>query len=160
MRKISLLFLAAFLAGAFFFSGCDTDSGTNPFETIPVPMPIALTGTWEGIIEYGGYKEEYTINAATFTSSFAGVVSYAGSVIDVRLDAFGGGYITIRYTENDWNPGAVGKYYVIHWKNLAGSSIDISGSRDGDGKATLWEAEYEYVIWNGYFSVYSSCVKK
>ncbi|MDR1287629.1 MAG: hypothetical protein LBK08_08485 [Treponema sp.] len=154
MRKISLLFLAVFLAGAFFFPGCDTDSGTNPFETTPVPMPIALTGTWVST-----FNEEFTINAATFTNSWGGSVIYSGSVIDVRLDAFGGGYITIRYTENTYAPDAVGKYYVIHWKNLTGSSIDISASSDGDGKAALWEAEYEYVIWNGYFSIYSSCTK-
>ncbi|MDR1420080.1 MAG: hypothetical protein LBI86_06890 [Treponema sp.] len=155
MRKISLLFLTVCLAGAFFFPGCDTDGGTNPaLVSDSVPMPPALTGTWVST-----WGEEFEINAATFTSGYAGTPSYSGSVVNVRLDAFGGGYITIRYTENATFPGAVGKYYVIHWKNLTGSSVDISGSSDGNGRAAQWEAEYEYVSWNGYFSYYSSCTK-
>ncbi|MDR0601494.1 MAG: hypothetical protein LBG42_03865 [Treponema sp.] len=158
MRKVSLLFLAVCFTGAFFFPGCDAEGGINPLgETII--LPDNLVGKWVST-----YGEEFEIKRPTFgvgefIASYSGTVGYSGPILNVRSDGFGGGYITILYTVSNWTSGAVGRYYVIHWQRLTGTSVEFAGSKDGAGRPTQLEAEWEYQVINGYFDMHSSCTK-
>jgi hypothetical protein len=166
-KKISyLVLLLCLVMGAQVFLGCDANSGDDDDDFIN--MPDLLKGTWVST-----YGEEYIITAKTFTSKYAGSVSYAGTVVNVREDGSGAGYITIKYTENStYTTNAVGKYYVIHYKNLGASSMSLSSAysaSDPDpitgpygasggaaGKITQQEAEITYTVQNGYFGTYSA----
>jgi hypothetical protein len=161
LKKTRLLTGALFagalcLAALLFSAGCDTSNGPYvPYiADSTIPLPAALTGKW-----LSSYGEEFEISAAKFTSSWGGSPTYAGNVVHVRSDGTGGGYITIRYTINTYTPKSVGRFYVIHWKNLTATTVEISGSSDADGRATLFEAEIEYTVLNGYFDIHSSCTK-
>jgi len=86
---------------------------------------------------------------------------YRGTIVRHRSNGAGAGYIIIQYTQNDWDPSAVGKYYVIHYKDLDSSRMRYSGAystsdpgfagNGGGGKATQDEAEKTYTVTGGYF---------
>ena len=158
MKKRVSFLLAAFILvmSAGVFTGCDSnvDGGNEP-----IPMPEALKGTW-----VSSYGEEYIISSNTFTSKYGDYVSYAGTIVNVREDGANAGYITIKYTENSYYTDVLGidvagNYYVIHYKNLSSSSVELSGAADGEGKATLEGAETEYTVILGQFTWYSALHK-
>ncbi|MDR0487196.1 MAG: hypothetical protein LBG91_03000 [Treponema sp.] len=145
--------VVSLLASALFVS-CQQPTG-------PVSPGTAddILGTWES--EYG---EIYTISDSEFSSGmeWEGVWSgYKGNIVSRRPDNdSGAGYITIKYTENDWNPGAIGNYYVVHYKELTALTMKISGASDSDGKLNQKEAEDSYTVENGCFELYSELSKK
>jgi hypothetical protein len=140
-----VLFVLCLLAGTVLFTGCSW--GGNP---------AVIEGTW---VNPQFTFETYTITDTTFTADGA---DYEGTIVNVISDGAGAGYIIIQFTRNGWTPTAVGNYYVIHYKNLTASTVDISGSSDSNGKTTQAEAEAEYTVANGYFTTfpYSSCTRK
>ena len=157
------------LTGLLLFSCSNPANGTAPSDPeaayIEADIPADLIGTWVGT-EYG---DEYTITATTFAAEGA----YTGTIESHRSNG-NAGYITIKYTENEYNPSVVGNYYVIHYKDLDFSSDPMSVSIAGaafydpdnlddpygsNGKATLGEAETEYTVTGGYFEWYSYCEK-
>ena len=170
-KRYSFLLLAALVIGvsAGLFTGCD--SNTNEDGTIE--------GTW-----VSSPDEEYIITATTFTATGF----FTGTIENIRKDGSGAGYIVIRFTENtvkyikNGSPfDPVGRYYVIHYKNLTSSTVQLSqanSARDPDdivadwgeyglfsaggaaGKATRTEAESTYTVAKGYFSFYSACTQK
>ena len=158
MKKRVLFLLAAFILGTsvWLITGCDTTLGGN---NDPIPMPEALKGNW-----VSSYGEEYIISSTTFTSKYGDLVSYAGTIVNVREDGSNAGYITIKYTENSYYTSVlginvVGNYYVIHYKNLSSSSLELSGASDGEGKVIQEEAETEYTVLLGSFAWYSALHK-
>ena len=163
-----------FLAGSLIVS-CDNPTGNTipTLDTTPTPdstpkpnpsftVPAALRGTW--VEPYS----TYTITATTFSSgtSYGG---YGGTIVNHRRDGSNAGYITIQYTVNDSDNDAIGKYYVIHYKNLTDLSVEISGAYNDDdpdfiypkggGKATQAQAEAAYTVGNGYFDYHSTIAK-
>ena len=154
------------------FGGWYTDDGTfndmwdfNKPVTANVTLyakwfefPAELQGTW-----VSAWGEELVITAKTFTNAYGGEISYAGRIVNHRDDDSGTGYyITIRYTENVTFPDAVGKYYVLHYKDSTLSSMLFAGAYlvgDGDGKPTPEEAETVNTVTGGAFSYYSAVYK-
>jgi hypothetical protein len=74
----------------------------------------------------------------------------------------------MQFTDNSFYPTAVGNYYVIHYKDLTSSSVSLSGAYSladpddggGKGKSTQALAESTYTVQNGYFTMYSACIKQ
>jgi hypothetical protein len=165
-----LLFALTVTVNTGLFTGCDTntdDGGT-------------INGIWAGAFP----GEEYIITPTTFTSTGA----YKGTIESIIEDGFGAGYIIIKFTENSSqylfngspiNP--VGRYYVIHYKNLKTSTVQLSqaysendpdkieadwgeygsGSAGGAaGKTDKVLAVETYTIEKGYFGSYSACQRQ
>jgi hypothetical protein len=153
LKNIRLFTGALCLIALLFSAGCDTSTGPSTASST-IPLPAALTGKW-----LSTFSEEFEISASKFTAALGGSPSYEGIIVHVRSDGAGGGYITIQYTLNTYTPGSVGKYYVIHWQGLTATKVEISGASDGAGRGTLFEAEIEYTVLNGYFGMHSSCTK-
>jgi quinol monooxygenase YgiN len=140
------------------------DTGYSDTHT----MPSKLTGEWES--EYG---EIYTISAGEFSSGGdwgEGWSGYKGTIVNHRGNAEGtAGYITIQYTQNDWDETAENKYYVIYYKDLTETTVTIAGAgsftfTDPDfgasgGRETKEEAEATYTVSAGYFAMGSDLVK-
>ena len=150
-KRVSSLLVAFILViSAVVFTGCDSnvDGGNEP-----IPMPEALKGTWTS-----SWGEIYIISSTTFTSKYGEDVSYAGTIVNVRDDGPGKGYITIKYTENAYYD-VIGNYYIIHYKDLTSSTMQISGAADGEGKATKESAESTYSVLGGDFNYYSAVYK-
>jgi hypothetical protein len=139
-------------------------NGTNPPG---FTLPEGLKGTWVSVYFD---NEEYIISGTEFFANDAIYgTTYAGTIVNHREAGSGAGYITIQYTVSYYGNG-VGKFYVIHYKNLTSSTVSISGAgkfddpdfgiNDTGGKATQAAAEAAYTVAGGYFSVYSDCVRK
>lgn len=114
-----------------------------------------LLGTWENP-KYSG--ETYIYDGITFTSSG----SYKMKVKSIIWSSDASGIIYGKYTENNYSPSVVGKYYAVSFKDLTYSSVSISGAYKEKGKMaadSLVEAINEFTINNGYYSFYSSCKK-
>jgi hypothetical protein len=133
---------------ALVVAGCPTEgSGGDPVAD--------LKGSW-----ISAYGEEYKISNTEFTSVWGGNTSYKGSIVNIRRDGSGAGYITIRYTEPSAPPATVGNFYGIRWENLvANKFIRIAGSSTGSGYGTIGGAESEYTgsIGSGSFAYSSDC---
>ena len=144
---------------SFLFAACQNPSGSDG-KTFTVPT--ALQGTWINPT-YG--DETYTITAANYISLDLAYGGYSGKIVNVRELDNATGYITIRYTQNDNDTSAIGKYYVIHYENLAPSAVSIAGAYNnndtdfaypkGGGKATQAEAETAYTVEADYFGFHS-----
>lgn len=114
----------------------------------------------------------YEITASSFKNYGDGWSSYEGNnlVINYTNDEETAGYIYIKYTKAanpDWTYSEtapdVGKWYAIAFKNLAPSSISISGAYKADGvtaTTTLEEAIEEFTIENGYFADFTEAKKQ
>ena len=123
-------------------------------------IPEGLKGTWTTETLYG--PETYTIDDTTFIAEYM----YGGTIVGHRGNAKGdAGYITIKYTDA-YNPASIGQFYVIHYKNLTGSAISLSGAYLGldpdfdypdgtSGKASKEEAEAVMTVSAAYFGMYS-----
>ena len=143
------------------------DSLTSGIEELSKDSP--LIGKWQD----SSYSI-YEISQNEFSNYGEGFDSYAGNnlVISITSNDFTSGYIYIQYTraaDENWNYTTdktkapdIGKWYAISYKGLTASSIQISGAYKYDGKTsteTLEEAMAEFTIENGYFAMYSDCVK-
>jgi len=120
------------------------------------PIPEKLLGTW--ISTYGEIND---ITNTTYSTD-TGYGGYAGTIVNHRDDGPSAGYITIQFTQNDSDPGAIGKYYVLrYYVSLVSSTLSIIGAYSGNdpdfnypkggGKPTREEAEEVYTARNGYF---------
>jgi hypothetical protein len=161
-KKISyLVLLLCLVMGAQVFLGCDANSGDDGGDSIPVPEN--LKGKWVST-----YLENYQITNTKFSSLVDGK-GYTGDIVNAISDGDDAGYIIIKYTLNTTYPAAVGRYYAVHYKNLAASAVEVSGAYSSadlsdsaggaTGKATQAEAEAAYTVVNGYFGMYSACYK-
>ena len=150
---------------SFSLASCKTDDNDDDSLT----SGIALIGKWKD-----SYDSTYEISQNEFSNYGYGYDSYAGNnlVISITSNDFSSGYIYIQYTraaDENWNYTTdktkapdIGKWYAISYKGLTASSIQISGAYKYDGKTsteTLEEAMAEFTIENGYFAMYSDCVK-
>jgi hypothetical protein len=146
--------ILALLMAALVFTGCPQPTDSDGL------VPEALKGTW---VSDSSSDEVYRITDAEFISLWAEAESYKGDIVNIISDGGAAGYIIIKYTQNFYTPAAVGNYYVIHYKNLTATKVDIMGSSDGAGKTTQAEAESEYTVAEGYFDdsvySYSTCTK-
>ncbi|WP_287047371.1 hypothetical protein [Treponema sp.] len=146
---------------SFSLASCKTDNDDDD--------PILLVGKWQDSSNF-----IYEISKNEFSNYGEGFDSYAGNnlVISITSNDFSSGYIYIQYTraaDENWNYTTdktkapdIGKWYAISYKGLTASSIQISGAYKYDGKTsteTLEEAMAEFTIENGYFAMYSDCVK-
>ena len=146
---------------SFSLASCKTDNDDDD--------PILLVGKWQDSSNF-----IYEISKNEFSNYGEGFDSYAGNnlVISITSNDFSSGYIYIQYTraaDENWNYTTdktkapdIGKWYAISYKGLTASSIQISGAYKYDGKTsteTLEEAIAEFTIENGYFAMYSDCVK-
>ena len=121
--------------------------------------PSLPVGTW-----ISTYNETYIYDGKTFTSAYDGKNSYVITVERIIYSSYTAGIIYGKYTENTYYGDAVvGKYYAVSFKDLTDSGVSISGAYKQDGKTgarTLIEAIIEFTVNKGYYSIYSSCVKK
>lgn len=146
---------------SFSLASCKTDNDDDD--------PILLVGKWQDSSNF-----IYEISKNEFSNYGEGFDSYAGNnlVISITSNDFSSGYIYIQYTraaDENWNYTTdktkapdIGKWYAISYKGLTASSIQISGAYKYDGKTsteTLEKAMAEFTIENGYFAMYSDCVK-
>ena len=131
-----------------------TVTGNGELAYTTSDLPSNLIGTWIK-------QETITISAIEFTSQIPGWSSYdyKGTIVAHRSNG-DTGYITIQYTQH-YNTNAVGKYYVIHYKDLESTRMNYSAAyllsdpgfanNGGGGKATQDEAEKTYTVTGGYF---------
>lgn len=177
--KVRLLAGAVLVASLLMLVGCKPAADDDP---IPEDKTYYLSGTWKE--EYGTYKIDCI--KETFD---AGEYSYAGNEMVIRFsdEKCTAGTIFIKYTKayeettddksddptwtySDWTKSYyrysttapdVGKWYAISFKDLTNKSISISGAYGTKASTdTLEEAVKEFTIENGYFSLYSECVRQ
>ncbi|MDR2144248.1 MAG: hypothetical protein LBP29_07755 [Treponema sp.] len=172
----------AFLALCVFFAGCDTPTNGNPPRRFgPNVAGAEFNGSWKSEGSYG--TDQFKIDTATSPKTFTywfnsatgpglvGAPDYTGtSSMDYQGNIVGEiesnpgllkcewGYITLEITSAGPYGPAVGKYYVIHWKNLTTSSVKEAGAyRNGSsynsGMDTPAAAVAEYTAEKGYFGM-------
>ncbi len=137
-----------------------TTSTTTNSTTITTnsPLEVGLVGNWTST-----YNELFAITNIDLTNSYAGSSVYAGDNIRVVKISDTAGTIFIKYTSNTYTPSVVGKWYAVSYKNLTSSSVSLSAAYKASGSSgttTLDEAISEFTIENGYFGIYSECVKQ
>ncbi len=175
----ALAVLCTLLFVSFSFMSCQQEDETEYVN-------YSLTGTW--VNSYSGGTSVYKITSSTFdnsgTSSYNGTTStydsYAGNnlVVSYTNDEATSGYIYIKYTRSycsthsdianynyvyDTDAADVGKWYAIAFKELTASSLSLSGAWLEGGVTsteTLEEAISTFTVDNGYFELYSECVKQ
>lgn len=163
MKKFNLSHLLAIALVALSLStfACKqpTSDSTSTITYIPTTASEAeLAGTW-----LSTYDETFTITDSSLTNSYSGSEIYAGDTLCVMKISDTEGTIFIKYTSNAYNSSVVGKWYAVNYKNLTSSSISLSGAYKDDGVSgtdTLAEAFETFTIDNGYFGIYSECVKQ
>ena len=182
----ALAVLCALLFVSFGFMSCQQEDDDNglPNGVYELSDNSALIGTW--VNSYSGGTSVYKITSSTFdhsgTSSYNGTTStydsYAGNnlVVSYTNDEETSGYIYIKYTRAycsthsdpttytyiyDEDAADVGKWYAIAFKELTASSVSLSGAYGTvSSTSTLEEAISTFTIDNGYFTIYSECVKQ
>ena len=162
-RKKTLVRKTAFAALILLFiAGPLFTSCTNPMGErggVPVVVPIAVPAGLQGIwLSNDG--ERITITTTALNYEIPPFGSYGGEIVNHRTAGPGAGYITIRVDRNDYNPEALGTYYVLHYKNLGASAMEISGALPDMLITTRQEAEATYMTGNApnYFLRYSPVV--
>jgi len=139
-KRAAFAVFALFLSVGLLFVSCSNPTGGDD-------DPPVLQGIWGG----ENYGELFIISNTTYYNPMLGWGDLAGTIVNHREDGSGAGYITIEYTKNDLTPGSVGNFYVVHYKNLTSSTLEIAGAADGAGKPTQTEAEEEYTLEKGAF---------
>ena len=150
IKSLSLIFLLLIIA-----TSCSNDS-TAPNDGKSHKNHSLLLGTWEN--KQDSYTETYIYSLDGFDGG-----SYKMEVEKIIWSSDNSGIIYGNYTKNDYVSGVVGKYYAVSFKDLTDSGVSISGAYKQDGKTgarTLIEAIIEFTVNKGYYSIYSSCVKK
>ena len=159
---------------SFSLASCKTADDDNPLpqgiEELSADSP--LIGKWKD-----SYGSIYEISQTEFSNYGENYNSYAGKNLVISKSTDNSGYIYIQYTKAycaehsnleeykytyDNDSPDVGKWYAISYKSLTASSIQISGAYKDGGETsteTLEEAMAEFTIENGYFAMYSDCVK-
>lgn len=155
---------------SFSLASCKTDDNnddslTSGIEELSTDSP--LIGKWKD-----SDSSIYEISQNEFSNYSDTYLSYAGNNLVISKTSENSGYIYIQFTraaDENWNYTTdktkapdIGKWYAISYKGLTASSIQISGAHKYDGKTsteTLEEAMAEFTIENGYFAMYSDCVK-
>ena len=156
----ALAVLCALLFVSFGFMSCQQEDETEYVN-------YSLTGTWQS-----SYGEIFKITSTSLSNGGSWGNSYAGNnlVVSYTNDAATSGYIYIKYTRamnSDYTYSEtapdVGKWYAVAFKELTASSVSLSGAYNASGKTsaeTLEEAISTFTIANGYFDIYSECVKQ
>lgn len=180
----ALAVLCALLFVSFGFMSCQQEDDDNglPDGVYELSSSNNLVGSWTS-----SYSEVFEISTSDFSckDTYAGdnlVVSYSNDDKTV-------GYIYIKYTEvydyaytepedaSAWSKVTSGNYtfwkklsstkkgkwYAVAFKELTASSVSLSGAYNASGKTsaeTLEEAISTFTIANGYFDIYSECVKQ
>jgi len=157
LKRAALAALVLVFSAGLMFVSCKSDPDDDLLPPPPGPnVPSALQGAW-----MSGWGEEYIITATEFTNKYTGDVSYAGTIVNHRIYESGAGYLTIKYTENPYEPALIGKYNVIFYENLESLKISLIAAYDGIGKGTQGAAETEYTVENDYFDMaHSSSLHK
>ena len=154
----ALAVLCALLFVSFGFMSCQQEDETEYVN-------YSLTGTWQS-----SYGEIFKITSTSLSNSGSWGDAYAGNnlVVSYTNDEETSGYIYIKYTRA-MNPDYsysetapdVGKWYAIAFKELTASSVSLSGAYGTvSSTSTLEEAISTFTIDNGYFTIYSECVKQ
>lgn len=156
----ALAVLCALLFVSFGFMSCQQEDETEYVN-------YSLTGTWQS-----SYGEIFKITSTSLSNGGSWGDAYAGNnlVVSYTNDEATSGYIYIKYTRA-MNPDYsysetapdVGKWYAIAFKELTASSVSLSGAYKKSGKSStenLEEAISTFTIANGYFTIYSECVKQ
>lgn len=159
-KKFGVLSVLFLILSIFVFSCKEADDDS-----------CEIYGLWKDA--YSSYYEISRTALKTYGDTWT---SYEGCELQVRETSSSSGYIYIKYTkalkiegegENaTWTYTAdapdVGKYYALYYKNLSSSAVQISGAGKTGGKTstkTLKEAIAEFTVENGYFAMFSECVK-
>ena len=170
LRRTKFSAILLLLSLSIFLASCKPEP--DP-ETL-LPQGIEELSTDSPLI--GKWKDSdssiYEISQNEFSNYSDTYLSYAGNNLVISKTSENSGYIYIQYTraaDENWNYTTdktkapdIGKWYAISYKGLTASSIQISGAYKYDGKTsteTLEEAMAEFTIENGYFAMYSDCVK-
>ena len=154
----ALAVLCALLFVSFGFMSCQQEDETEYVN-------YSLTGTWQS-----SYGEIFKITSTSLSNGGSWGDAYAGNnlVVSYTNDEATSGYIYIKYTRA-MNPDYsysetapdVGKWYAIAFKELTASSVSLSGAYGTvSSTSTLEEAISTFTIDNGYFTIYSECVKQ
>ena len=144
--KFSRLFAAFAFVAILALAGCKQ----QPEETHK-----AIEGTWVST-----WGEKFVITNSELKNYYGNNISYAGNEIQIDEST---GYIYIKYTQNSNLSNVVGKWYALHYKELNGNNVKISGAWKAGGQSsceTLEAAKAEFTVANGYFASYSDCVKQ
>ena len=115
-----------------------------------------IEGTWVST-----FGEKWVITGSDLTNYYGTTVSYAGNEINVE-ESGSSGYIYVKYTKA-YSTSDVGKWYALHYKDLNGNGVKISGAYKAGGQtscATLEAAKAEFTVANGYYASYSECTKQ
>ena len=148
VKRFSFLLVALCLViGAGVLIGCNNP--TSGFGE--------LEGTW-----VSGDGDSYIITATTVTYVSGFDMDFAGTIAKHRTDGANAGYIIIRFTQNDWNDGPLGNYYVIHYKGLTSTSVQMASAWKQDGQSSMPSAaaaEEEFTVEKGYFNMYGTYTK-
>ena len=169
----ALAVLCALLFVSFGFMSCQQEDDDNglPDGVYELSDNSALIGTWQS-----SYGEIFKITSTSLSNGGSWGDSYAGNnlVVSYTNDEATSGYIYIKYTRAycsthsdpttytyDTDAADVGKWYAIAFKELTASSVSLSGAYGTvSSTSTLEEAISTFTIDNGYFTIYSECVKQ
>ncbi|MDR1904002.1 MAG: hypothetical protein LBQ88_17165 [Treponema sp.] len=164
-KAFSFFFALCLVMGAALFTGCDLDG-----DEVRV---AELSGNW---ISAGGDHFIVDTTNNTFSYWFGTEPSYGDGSMDYKGNIVGEvladktllqskyGYLTIQITyAGEYGP-TVGKYFVIHWKELTPSAVEEAGAyKEGgnnNGMDSIAEAEAEYTVDNGYFGMFGAYSKE
>jgi hypothetical protein len=165
--------LVAVQCAAFVLVGCDDGSTDDVPRFGPKVTGAELSGTWKS-----SYDDKFTIDttANTFSYSLGDTPDYGTESMDYKGNIVGEvladktllqskyGYLTIKITNAGGNGPTVGKYFVIHWKDLTTNTVQEAGAykKDGQNKGmdTPAAAAAEYTVGNGYFEMFGTYTKQ
>jgi hypothetical protein len=129
-------------------------------SSAPQSTGTSVVGSWKS--QFDGY----TITASTITYDDGGFgCGYEGSSLVVSATNEASGYIYCKYKTVGMYLDAkdVGKYYAVAYKTMPNGSLGFSNAYKKGGLSaadTLDAAKNEFTLANGYFAIYSNCVKQ
>jgi hypothetical protein len=155
-RKFGFLFLGVCLVmNTLGFFGCKSESEDGQVSS--------LVGSWKSEAGDGLDISETTFSYKSSDPTWG--MDYSGEIVgavlaDKSLLNAQWGYLTFKVTASgEWGP-TVGKYFVIHWKELTPTTVMESGAYKADGQNsgmdTAAAAASEYTAENGYFGVFGA----
>lgn len=165
-RALVLALFAASLTLSFVSCSFEPDKTDEPATQAPTVSAAFLEGTWESPIGLYGY-DGFSVNGNTFTYQYNGETKFSGEIVKVRtlLSENASGYLTLKLKTVSSDYTLInGSYYVVYWKDLAGTSIDeaspYKAGGSNNGMTTQAAAETEYTVSNGYFGYTGTYTKK
>jgi hypothetical protein len=171
-KAAPFFFVLCLVLGMAALSGCKTDGELPRFG--PRINGAEFSETWKST---GGDQFIIDTAANTFTYWYGeGSPDYGESSMDYKGDIVGEvsddvtllqseyGYLTIKITQAGAYGPTVGKYFVIHWKELTPGTVAEGGAyKEGGnntGMDTITAAVAEYTVDNGYFDMFGSYAKE